>query len=48
MTQWYLWFIKCVSASIEHSQDIIGNVFMRVDFWNQHAQVQLNERQKKF
>lgn len=46
-TQWYLWFIQCVSASIEHSQDIIANVFARVDFWNQHAQVQLNERQKK-
>ena len=45
--EWYLWFIKCVTASIEHSQDIIANVFMRVDFWNQHAQAQLNERQKK-
>ena len=46
-TQWYLWFIKCVSASIEHSQDIIANVFRRVDFWNKHAQTELNERQKK-
>jgi Fic family protein len=47
VTQWYLWFIKCVTASIEHSQDIIANVFARVDFWNQHAQTELNERQKK-
>ncbi len=47
VTQWYLWFIKCLSVSIEHSQDIIANVFMRVDFWNQHAQIQLNERQRK-
>jgi len=46
-TQWYLWFIQCVSASIEHSQDIIANVFRRVDFWNKHAQTELNERQKK-
>jgi Fic family protein len=45
--EWFLWFIKCVDASIEHSQDIISNVFMRVDFWNQHAQTELNERQKK-
>ena len=45
--EWYLWFIKCVTASIEDSQDIIANVFARVDFWNQHAQAQLNERQKK-
>lgn len=46
-TQWYLWFIKCVAASIEHSQYIIANVFARADFWNQHAQTQINERQKK-
>ena len=47
VTQWYLWFIKCVTAAIERSRDIINNVFTRVDFWNRHAQTQLNERQKK-
>jgi Fic family protein len=47
VTKWYFWFIQCVTASIEHSEDIIVNVFTRVDFWNQHAQTQLNERQKK-
>jgi Fic family protein len=47
VTQWYLWFIKCITASIEHSQDIIANVFVRVDFWNRHSQTPLNERQKK-
>ena len=47
VTQWYLWFIRCISASIGHSQDIIANVLARVDFWNQHAQTELNKRQKK-
>ena len=46
-TEWFLWFIKCVTASIERSRDIIANVFMRVDFWKGHAQTQLNQRQKK-
>ena len=46
-TEWYLWFIKSVTASIGHSQNIIANVFARADFWNRHAQTQLNERQKK-
>lgn len=46
-TEWFLWFIKCVAASIEDSRDIIAGVFMRTDFWNQHAREQLNERQKK-
>src|SRR4030066_1149000 len=47
VTQWYLWFIQCVSTSIEHSQNIIANVLLRVDFWNRHAQTQINDRQKK-
>jgi len=47
VTEWYLWFIQCVAVSIEHSHNIIANVFARVDFWNQHAQTELNERQKK-
>ncbi len=47
VTEWFLWFIKCATASIEHSQDIIGNVLMRVEFWKRYAQTELNERQKK-
>ncbi|MFA4906452.1 MAG: Fic family protein [Candidatus Margulisiibacteriota bacterium] len=46
-TEWFLWFIKCVAAAIEHSHDIISSVFMRHDFWNQHAQTEISERQKK-
>lgn len=46
-TQWFLWFIRCVSDSIEYSQEIISNIFLRVDFWNRHAQTQLGDRQKK-
>ena len=47
LMEWFLWFIKRVTASIEHSEEIIANVFARVDFWNQHTQTQLNGRQKK-
>jgi Fic family protein len=46
-TQWYLWFIQCVSSSIEHSHTIIADVLMRLDFWNKHAQTLINDRQKK-
>ncbi len=46
-TEWLLWFIKCLTAAVEHSRDIIAGVFLRVDFWNQHAQTELNERQKR-
>jgi len=47
VTRWYLWFIKCLTLSVEHSYGIIADVFARHDFWNQHAQVELNDRQKK-
>lgn len=47
VTEWYIWFVKCVTASIEYSHTIIANVFDKVDFWHRHAQTQLNERQKK-
>lgn len=47
VTDWYLWFIHCVSDAIEDSQNVIANVFLRVDFWNHHAQTQINDRQKK-
>ena len=46
-TEWFLWFINCVMISIEHSRNIIANVFLRADFWNQHTQDELNARQKK-
>jgi len=46
-TRWFLWFIECVAASIGHSRDIMADVFRRLEFWKEHAQVELNERQKK-
>ena len=46
-TGWFLWFIKCVAASIEDSHDIIANVFMKVDFWKEHAKNEFNARQRK-
>lgn len=46
-TEWFLWFIECVTAAIGYSRDIIASVFLRVDFWNQHMQIELNERQKR-
>ncbi|MBI4651203.1 hypothetical protein HY745_07975 [Candidatus Desantisbacteria bacterium] len=47
VTEWFVWFIKCVISAIEHSQNIIANVFKKAEFWKKHAQTQLNERQRK-
>ena len=46
-TEWFLWFIECVTESILNSQNIIANVFKRAEFWKMHSQTQINERQRK-
>lgn len=47
VTEWFLWFIKCISLAIQDSEHIIGNIFRRVEFWNKYNQVTLSKRQKK-
>jgi Fic family protein len=47
VTEWFLWFLKCVADAVDNSEDIISNVFKRAEFWNIHTQAQLNERQRK-
>ncbi|OPX29024.1 MAG: cell filamentation protein Fic [Candidatus Omnitrophica bacterium 4484_171] len=47
VTEWFLWFIKCVTASVQHSYDIVGNTLMKAEFWKEHAQVEINKRQRK-
>lgn len=47
VTEWFVWFLHCVTDAIEHSQDVIAHVFQRAEFWKKHAHTPLNERQKK-
>ena len=46
-TEWFLWFLKCVSLALRNSEDSMAGVFVRADFWNRHANDGFNERQKK-
>lgn len=47
MTTWLVWFLECFQRAIQRSDKIIGNVLAKADFWQKHAQTELNERQKK-
>ena len=47
VTKWLIWFLECFERAIQRSDKIIGNVLAKADFWQEHAQVDLNERQKK-
>jgi Fic family protein len=47
VTDWLVWFLGCFARAIEKSEDIMNGVFSKSEFWRQHAQDQLSERQKK-
>ena len=47
LTKWLVWFLECFERAIERSDKTIGNVLSKADFWQEHAQTELNERQKK-
>ena len=47
LTDWFCWFLGCYQRAIGKSNKIIGKVLLKADFWAQHAQTELNERQKK-
>ena len=46
-TAWFLWFVACVHAAIDHSADLISGVLMRAEFWNKYRQIDLSAHQKK-
>jgi len=47
VTKWLIWFLECFERAIQRSNKIIGRVLAKADFWQEHAQDQLNDRQKK-
>jgi Fic family protein len=47
VTKWLVWFVECYQRAIQKSDKIIGNVLAKADFWQEHAQDELNERQRK-
>jgi Fic family protein len=47
VTKWLVWFVECYQRAVQKSDKIIGNVLAKADFWQEHTQAELNERQKK-
>ena len=39
--------LESFERAIRRSDKIIGNVLAKADFWQEHAQTELNERQRK-
>ena len=47
VTKWLVWFLGCYQRAIQRTDKIIGDVLAKADFWQEHAQMIMNERQKK-
>lgn len=47
ITNWLLWFLENLLISINNSDEILGSVLKKAEFWQQNAAICFNERQKK-
>jgi Fic family protein len=47
ITSWNVWFLECLKKSLLATDGILADVLQKSDFWREHAQTQLNERQHK-
>lgn len=45
ISEWLLWFLKCLHKAIEKSETLLETVLDKSKFWEQHAAKSLNERQ---
>ncbi|MCU0434884.1 MAG: Fic family protein [Bacteroidia bacterium] len=47
ITEWISWFLNCLINALNASEKILKGVLQKSDFWNKHAAIPFNERQKK-
>lgn len=47
VTGWLVWFLKCFSRAMEHSEEIMNGAWSKAHFWQQYEQLKLSDRQKK-
>ena len=46
ITQHLLWFIGCLSRALDRADETCAGTLRKADFWQRHAQVDLNQRQR--
>jgi Fic family protein len=46
LSAYLLWFIGCLSRALDHAEETSAGVLRKADFWQRHAQVDLNQRQR--
>lgn len=46
ITEWLLWFLNCLMDALNSSNSTLAKVLHKAQFWEQHADTILNERQR--
>lgn len=46
ITEWLMWFLRCFNKALENTQETIGNVLHKAEFWDKHNETDLNNRQR--
>ena len=46
ITDWLYWFLSCLEQSVGSARETLEDVLREAQFWNDHADKNLNERQK--
>ncbi len=46
ITAWLTWFLNCLDRAFLGTNEILSNVLLKARFWEKHAGVNLNDRQK--
>jgi len=47
ITPWLEWFLGCLDRAFDGAEDILSSVLTKARFWEQHAGVSFNDRQRK-
>ena len=47
ITPWLLWFLDCLTHSMEQTDEIIAKTMARAQFWEKHKETLFNARQQK-
>lgn len=46
ITEWLMWFFSCLSRAFDGAEEILTSVLRKARFWEKHAGVSLNDRQR--
>ena len=46
VTPWLRWFLACLDRAFDRAETILGSVLQKARFWEAHAGIQINERQR--